>query len=193
VLLGRRTRVDAKPNRKVRYTKKALMESLIELMQTRPVSDISIKELCTLADINRSTFYAHYKSPHEILRELEDFALETLGRIQSRSILLSGKNAMLRLTEEALQFVIDNKNCTRALLSEQGDIQFQRKLFSFIQGKGMLKFKDKGQADELAREYHLVYALNGSIALIQHWMKNGMVIPKEKMAEMLVGLNQQDS
>jgi AcrR family transcriptional regulator len=181
--------MDTKPNRKVRYTRKILMESLIELMQTRPISAISVKELCALADINRSTFYAHYKNLYGILRELEDAALETLGQIQNRNIHLSGKNALLQLTEGALQFIIDNKNWTRALLNEQGDIQFQRKLFSFIQEKGMVKFKDNGQIDELTREYYLIYALNGSIALIQHWMKNGMDTPKEKMAEMLVKLN----
>ncbi|MDR2136244.1 MAG: TetR/AcrR family transcriptional regulator [Treponema sp.] len=184
--------MDAKPNRKVRYTKKALRESLVELMQTRPVSAISVKELCALADINRSTFYAHYKGPEDILQEIEDAALEALGQIQSRNEFLNGSNALLRLMEESFQFIIDNKNWIQVLLSEQGDIQFQRKLFSFIQQKGIMKFANNEQADELTQEYYLVYALNGSIALIQHWMKNGMDTPKETMARMLVKLNQRE-
>lgn len=184
--------MDTKPNRKVRYTRKVLMESLIELMQTQPVSAVSIKELCALADINRSTFYAHYSDAYEILRELEDAALETLGQIQSRIILLNGKSAMVQLLEEALQFIIDNKNWIQVLLSEQGDIQFQRKLFSFIQQNDFVKFKRTEEADECTKEYYLVYALNGSIALIQHWMKNGMDIPKATMARMLAKFTQQE-
>ncbi|MDR0669013.1 MAG: TetR/AcrR family transcriptional regulator [Treponema sp.] len=184
--------MDTKPSRKVRYTKKALRESLIELMQTRPISAISIKELCALADINRSTFYTHYRSPYEILREIEDATLETLGQMQSRNVFLTGKNALVQLMEEALQFIIDNKNWIQVLLGEQGDIQFQRKLFSFIRQHEIVKFTNNEQSDELTREYYLIYALNGSIALIQHWMKNGMDTPKEKVAGMLVNLNRQE-
>ncbi|MDR0709140.1 MAG: TetR/AcrR family transcriptional regulator [Spirochaetaceae bacterium] len=184
--------MDTKPSRKVRYTRKALRESLIELMQTRPVSAISIKELCALADINRSTFYAHYRSPYEILQELEDALLETLGQMQSRNVFLTGKNALFQLIEEVLQFIIDNRNWIQVLLSEQGDIQFQRKLFSFIRQNEMIKFKNNEPIDELTKEYYLIYALNGSIALIQHWMKNGMDTPIEKMADMLVKLSWQE-
>ncbi|MDR0388132.1 MAG: TetR/AcrR family transcriptional regulator [Treponema sp.] len=181
-----------KQNRKVRYTRKVLAESLIELMQARPVSAISIKELCALADINRSTFYDHYKSPYDILRQIEDAALEALDNIQVKSAFLSGKTEQQHFVEGILQFIIDNKNWSQVLMSEHGDIQFQRKLFSFIQQKGLIKFKKSDPVDERAKAYYLVFALNGSIALIQQWVKNGMDIPKDKMARMLIKLNRQE-
>jgi AcrR family transcriptional regulator len=53
-----------KTNRKIRYTRMVLRESLMELMKTKAISDISIKEICAAADISRSTFYAHYKDQY---------------------------------------------------------------------------------------------------------------------------------
>lgn len=54
-------------DRRVKYTKAALEEALLDLMAEKPIDRISVKELCDKADVNRSTFYAHYGSPQELL------------------------------------------------------------------------------------------------------------------------------
>ncbi len=48
-----------KTDRRVRRTKRLLLESLTSLMKEKPIKDISVKELTDLADINRGTFYLH--------------------------------------------------------------------------------------------------------------------------------------
>jgi hypothetical protein len=44
--------------------------------------------------------------------------------------------------------------------------------------------------DEEKREYHLVFMVNGSVALLQLWLKNNMNIPIPELAAMLVKLTQ---
>ncbi|WP_286946022.1 TetR/AcrR family transcriptional regulator [Acetobacterium sp. UBA5834] len=44
----------------------------MELMETRPISKISVKMICETADINRSTFYAHYADQYALLTQLEE-------------------------------------------------------------------------------------------------------------------------
>lgn len=44
-------------DRRTRLTKRLIAESLIELIKTKPVDQISVSELCRQADINRATFY----------------------------------------------------------------------------------------------------------------------------------------
>ena len=51
---------DAKTDRRVRRTKALLLQGLMQLMETKDVKDISVKELSDQADINRGTFYLHY-------------------------------------------------------------------------------------------------------------------------------------
>ena len=46
---------EKKIDRRVRYTKMVLRESLLELMKTKPVVKITTTELCKHADINRNT------------------------------------------------------------------------------------------------------------------------------------------
>lgn len=58
-------------DRRIRYTKQVLKDSLFELMQETPMEKITVKELCARADINRATFYAHYDTLTALLEEIE--------------------------------------------------------------------------------------------------------------------------
>lgn len=47
-----------KGNRRTLYTKKIIKESLIELLQTNDIHQITVTNICNKADINRGTFYS---------------------------------------------------------------------------------------------------------------------------------------
>lgn len=53
-------------DRRTRLTKRLIAKSLIELIKTKPVDQISVSELCRQADINRATFYRYYTMPKDI-------------------------------------------------------------------------------------------------------------------------------
>ena len=59
----------ASSDRRIRYTKQAIKDSLFELMQETPVEKITVKQLCAAADINRATFYAHYDTLTALLED----------------------------------------------------------------------------------------------------------------------------
>lgn len=61
---------DKKENRRVRMTKQIIQDSLVELLHTKPIEKISVSELCQLADVNRTTFYNHYGSQYDVLRDV---------------------------------------------------------------------------------------------------------------------------
>ena len=67
-----------KESRKTRYTKHALKEAMSELLKEKKVSEISIRELCALSDLNRSTFYAHYEDIYSLFSEMEDEMAEQM-------------------------------------------------------------------------------------------------------------------
>jgi hypothetical protein len=76
------------------------------------------------------------------------------------------------------------------LLSENGNIGFQRKIFSrFISHyQRMIKHHSEKTSDEEAIECCSVFMVHGSIALVHHWVKGNMKIPRNKLAKMLVEL-----
>ena len=48
-------------DRRVRKTKKQLRLALMELLAEKSAKSISVRELTERADINRGTFYIHYR------------------------------------------------------------------------------------------------------------------------------------
>lgn len=63
-------------DRRIENTKETIRSSLIRLSVTKPYPEITVRELCAAAKINRSTFYAHYKNTREVLEDIERRSLE---------------------------------------------------------------------------------------------------------------------
>jgi AcrR family transcriptional regulator len=180
-----------KENRKTRYTKMVIRDSLIELMKQRPITDITIKEICALADVSRPTFYAHYRDQYDMLKSIED---ETFAYFETVVFANTAKKLSKReialLIENVLQYIENDSNSVKVLLSENGDINFQRKFFhrfiTYLQH--VIKHYSEKTSDEGKIEYFSVFMVHGIIALVHHWVKNNMSIPKNELAKMLVEL-----
>jgi AcrR family transcriptional regulator len=181
-----------KSTRKTRYTQKALRDSLVELMKDRPITKITIKELCENADINRTTFYAHYRDQYDLLQQIEEETFAYIEKILEKYDGKHSKRELLEMLEEIFNFIAGNSNSIQTLLSENGDIGFQKRLFRrFMRQEQVMKyFADKSIREE-TKEYWYVHVINGAVGLVQHWLKDNMSIPVPELAKMLVKLNPQ--
>jgi AcrR family transcriptional regulator len=181
----------AKTNRKIRYTKMVLRESLMELMKSKAISGISIKEICAEADISRSTFYTHYKDQYDLLQKIEEETLTAINDILSKHDYIGNKHGALKMVEEMLQYIVDNNTSIHVLLSENGDINFQKKLFSSMYQRNVMKFMAGKLPDEETREYYFMFIVNGSIGLIYHWIKSGLNKSVSDLAKLIVNITKQ--
>ncbi len=177
-----------KESRKTRYTKMVLQDSLFELMENKPIEKITIKELCENADINRTTFYTHYTDQYNLLAEIEN---ETLSWAKEAIASLADKNdrnESIKIMEEIFQYFVDNSKNLRILMSERGDINFQKQIFTIIYEQCGMSFpfvthKNSGTIDE-----YFIFVVNGSIGLLQHWLKNDMPRTAGEMAEIIYNM-----
>ena len=178
--------MEQKENRKIRYTKKVIRDSLMELMKSEPILSVSIKDICELADISRSTFYSHYKDQYDLLRQIEEETLAYLEDMLDKYKDKHSKNETTQMLEEMLAYIANNHNSIQVLLSENGDLAFQKKLFQHFTSHNLVTnyLYDKQQDDE-ARNYYSVYLVHGSIGLVQHWLKDNMSMPIPQLAKML--------
>lgn len=57
-------------------TQESLRHALLVLLKTKPLESITIAELCRLAQINRGTFYLHYKDVHGVFKHYLEVIVE---------------------------------------------------------------------------------------------------------------------
>jgi len=177
---------EKKENRKSRYSKMVIRESLMELMKTQSILSVSVKDICDLADISRSTFYDHYKDQYDLLKQIEDETLAYFEDMLNKYKDKQTKKETSQMVEEMFTYIANNGDTIQVLLSENGDIGFQKKLlYHFIMHNQITKYFPEKQNDE-AKPYYSVFLIHGAIGLIQHWLKDNMAMPVPQLAKMLM-------
>ncbi len=67
--------------RSVRRSRKLIREAFLSLVREKPESRISVTDIVNRADINRTTFYAHYPNVRGIVEEIENDVIEKMMSI----------------------------------------------------------------------------------------------------------------
>lgn len=173
---------EIKQNRKTQYTRMVLRDALMELMEQKNISQITVKELCIKADINRTTFYAHYTDPYDLLHKIEAEVLLSVSKAVSSLHGPIDKSSIIQILQELLQYIAENNKQIQILLSERGDVYFSKELFKMIYEKCELMAL---APHSLTKEYYFIFVLNGSVGLIQHWLKTGLAKSTNEMAEII--------
>ena len=69
-------------------TKNFLKRALLTLLSNKKLSQITVSNLCNAAEINRATFYFHYKDINQLFEEIvEEYMSETCKFITKINIL----------------------------------------------------------------------------------------------------------
>lgn len=168
-------------DRRIRKTRAALKQSLTELLKTKNIKDISVKELTDLADVNRGTFYLHYKDVFDLLEQSENDLLEEFKTtLDSYNTDLVQGNPVIMM-EGVYKLCRSNANLVSILIGENGDIKFLNKLNTVIREKCLndWSFILKKQKLEHFDAYYS-FLVGGCLSLLQYWFSNGMKqSPKE--------------
>ena len=185
---------EAKNNRRVRFTRSALREALIDLILEKPLVSITVKDICARADINRSTFYLHFKDVTDILRTTEDEIIEHMHEHAPMH------ERECRDLQEIKGFFIDFLEQIRnnprimkviqVLCSEQGDPYFVRKLQTMTY-EAFLDGWDMHIMLEMSEQRKLLvfsYIISGMVSMLSTWATRAQDTPTEQVVSLLMGL-----
>lgn len=180
------TRQKNSTDRRIRKTTNALKHSLALLMQNKKIRDISVKELTDLADINRGTFYLHYRDVFDLLEQSEEELLSdfhaTLNRyhLQDQSQI----DCALLMFEDVYTLVQENADLVTILISDNGDINFLNKLKDLLREKCLQDWEGLLTKNRLEPfEAYYSFIVGGCVSLVQYWLANGMQESPRELSE----------
>lgn len=176
---------DQKTDRRVRKTRKLLRQSLTKLLMEKELKDISVLELVGLADINRGTFYLHYKDIYDLYEQTESEILNEFNRIIKKHTNVIHRNGIPFLAVlDALEFLAKNADVCMAILKINGK-EFLSKLIEMNKPTDPKAWQDLlGKEREGQYEYYYSFITSGCVGLIQSWFINGMKETPKKIAEL---------
>lgn len=167
-----------------RRTKKLIQDSFIGLLEDKPLQKITVRDLCSAADINRATFYRYYVDLNELNDELADNLFQKLFcNLADRSVARGSadKEAARTLFVEALRIMEKNQQLCRNLLRGTKGA-FAKRLRSSLE---LLVYKDSRCPFPEKAGLMLDYMIAGIIESTHSWLEGGCAVDKVSFADML--------
>lgn len=177
----------AKPNQRVALTKQLIYTSFLELLRKKSIHQISIRELCQRAGINRTTFYNHYGSQYDVLAEMADNYLGEIARTIENADMRDRESVHSRVAL-ILHFIQDNLELSSLLTNNNIDETFAQRLFSLPKIGDMLNAALADVRDETAKAATVSFAIYGSYKVLQDWINDPERMPPDQEAELILGL-----
>lgn len=182
--------MNTKQNQRFRGTEEKIEALFLALLEEKPLSKITVQELCRGADINRTTFYAHYEDIYGLLRKVEE-RMST----QVADILIDKE------TNETRPF---NKTWIAMLLTHiKQNEAFYRASFNDLSGNNNIRihlmeagktlaaplFKASEKSGLHDSHYKLAYYEAGMTAIIRLWLNSGCPETPEELAAIITTEN----
>lgn len=181
---------EAKSDRRILKTKRAIYEALVELMQKKKLNSITVTELAAAANINRKTFYTYYSTVNDVLDEVIN---ELISSLKDLMYTMSEDYNMLspQTLFAFLNTIMSDVDIVRALFtSDNGNMLFN-KLQKALQETLLKELIDNDIKMNIPPEqYPLIssFVAGGMIYVYYEWITNPNGTSLDEMARTLTTL-----
>ncbi len=169
--------------RSSKRSKQLIKKAVAGLMVEKDISKITVQEIAARADINRGTFYAHYRDTYDVLEQIENeyvTALKTLlDEFSRRGLVRTPRDLMLAISAYLEQDLEFNQLLFRSRSANTFLLKFRRVIAQYIMTDQtlLLRVKNKTELQLCAS-----YIAAGGVGLIQDWFNGDMTIPLRNLA-----------
>lgn len=176
---------EIKTDRRSRMTREMIKNALVELLQQQHISRISVKQLCEKADINRSTFYAHYSSPQGALDAITSEVLANLNNYIAGFDGDSNVPINARILSEILEYARQNAGVFKVLVSENCSFEIKAAILNISAIMDGPVYSKLGLRQ---KEYVIEFFINGCVSLLKKWLNDDMPESPQEMAQLILAL-----
>ena len=183
------------------YNTDCLMnEALIRLLAKKDFEFVTVKEICTTAGVNRSTFYLHYSAMQDLLEETAQYVLKNFYLnmpSQDEFGMGSGENAVKNHIRSApiedlylvsdkylvpyLQFIKENKRLYGTVIGH-AELFKWKDTYNYLYAHLFSPIMDRYSVEESKKEYLVSFFINGIMAIVTKWLSNDC---KESIEEII--------
>lgn len=153
-------------------SRRAIRSTLFGLMSKKPLSKITVSEICARAEINRKTFYRHYRTIGDVIEELEDEILNEFSAIMrtgNKSVLDVG--AVIR---DISAVVERRRDFFAGLMKLNPDLFSNGKIKAMLCRMISVSLKNVGALDdETTLRAAAEFTVSGVLSLYAAWFDSG--------------------
>ena len=163
-----------------------IRDAYTTLLQNKPSEKISISDIVLKAGITRSTFYAHYKAPEEVLKEIAEELIIEIDKLLDGFSFINFVKAPLPILEKFCDYLDKNQETHKKLLTLHTTEIFIRKLHDLI-AVYVLEDKTLPEALTTNKNYYIAldFFINGLIYSFRNAIDNPDKVNKKDVAKVV--------
>ena len=165
-----------KSNNKKKKSQEKIEKIFIQLIQRYEINEITVSDICKLASINRTTFYANYLDIYDLADKIKDSMFDNILDLYKEEV-IKGEHSYDYL--KLFKNIKDNQIYYKTMLKLKMD--FSKYYDYSLENDEALKFF--GTTKNI--DYHIEYFKAGMNAIISKWLKNGCEESPEEINEII--------
>ena len=149
-----------------RCTKERLFASFERALQSKPVSDITVSEVCSDAGISRKTFYKYYSDPFALLLAMQDDLFVGLAQ---RLVKLPPN--VYAISSDIIDFVAEHRVVAKAVFENRGEGNLIDRVLAYLHATYHESWEQANPGmSEQAVEFLFHYVTSGWVGIVRLWL-----------------------
>lgn len=170
---------------RAKYTRMVIEEAFLTLLREKPMTKITVTELCQRADINRATFYKHYQDVPDLMENIETRIFENLQEALTISTVSDLESFLMGI----LNYIRVHGERYLVLGSANGDPGLAMKTFMLCYEKAYpLLERNLPNISSSRRKMIYHFLSQGSGGVLTYWLKDGMQEPPKQVAGFILDM-----
>ena len=158
-------------------TKRALASALKKLMETKPFAKITVSDICEACDMNRKSFYYHFKDKYDLVNWI--YYTECVAALKEKNY----QNGWDLLVDLCTYFY-ENRSFYRKTLNVEGQnslSEYFRDIVATIMSSDM----EKIFSEDDALRFYVDFYTDAFLCAIKRWLLDKDCRPAEEFAGLL--------
>ncbi|BAC15308.1 transcriptional regulator (tetR-family) [Oceanobacillus iheyensis HTE831] len=180
-------------DRRIKKTRNEIKHALLELSSKKGINQVSVQNIVDHANINRATFYYHYKDKKDLVDKIEEETLE--GLIQEIRLpddqIKTFEDIVYHSILASLEHVKNCEDVYTILLSDNGIMNFRSKMLDTIKKSIRESFEplEKKNIKIINDKSYLVNFIAGAhLSVIIDWVNTGLDKEPTSLAKQMASI-----
>ena len=158
-------------------TKRALSSAFKELLESKPFSKISVGDICEKCEMNRKSFYYHFKDKYDLVNWIYYTEFVTVVRQKDYP-------AFCELVTDLCRFFYDNGAFYHKILSVSGQNSFTE-YFRDLLVTIMNNYREDSVPSDAAFSFCAEFYGDAMVCAIKRWLSQKNCMPPEEFSSLL--------
>lgn len=172
-------------NKNAVRSRRMITNAYLELINEMPMEKVTVTKIVERADLNRSTFYAHFTCPQDVMNSIEKDAVDHLLKFVNEVPLGRFLKDPLPLLMKVEDFINERKDYHKMIIYNNQSVGFLENLKEIIVAR-MMEDKETITAakNPLIIQTNLRFFVGGYISLFRDWISGKLDMTLNDMTKM---------